>query len=388
MKNTLIDFNQKVFDTLLRPVKGEQAIEYRWIKNTRLRALVTHRQIRWIVRMSWKGKRYYESFGTYPEMKLAQFNQLAYQYIADVQSGAYQKGSRLTMQQFFDEDMVPYSRKHHRDQKNVMSRSKLVMKLLGRKRVAEVSRRDVQTFLTSSLEGRSNSTINRYQAFLSKLFSMAVDFEIISQNPCKGIKKLPENNIRERILSLAEVEAFHRIALLESNIFQARALLLSLMTGMRIGNVISLKYSMIASDLSSLTLPMTKSGKSQSIYLNAPAQQIIRQSSDLASSQFVFPSLVKKGQHLGSPRTCLVRIQTTMQKEGCFEGHFTIHDLRRTFSSYMLLATGDIRLAQQALGHSSLAVTTRYAHHQSPQLASASDKTVEVMFSNLLPHKT
>ncbi|SGZ00773.1 Site-specific recombinase, phage integrase family [Moritella viscosa] len=71
--------------------------------------------MRWLVRFSWKGQRYYESFGTYPEMKFAEFNQLAYQFVADVQSGAYQKGTRLTIQQFFDEHAVPYSLKHHLD---------------------------------------------------------------------------------------------------------------------------------------------------------------------------------------------------------------------------------------------------------------------------------
>ena len=141
--------SKAVLDNLPRPLKGEQAIEYRNDANFRLRVLVTHKHIRFIVRFSWKGIRYYESFGTYPEMKPAEFTKLAYQFIADVQSGAYRKGSRLTVQQFFDEVLVPFSRRHHRDHKTFLSRSKRVMTAMGSKRITDVTRRDVEKFLNS-----------------------------------------------------------------------------------------------------------------------------------------------------------------------------------------------------------------------------------------------
>ncbi|MBM5267763.1 site-specific integrase, partial [Vibrio parahaemolyticus] len=141
--------NKKVLSALPRPAKGEQGVEYPWKKNPRLRVLVTAKSMRWIVRLGWKGKRYYESFGTCPEMKFADFEKLAYQFIADVQSGAYRKGSRLTVQQFFDEVLVPFSQRHHRDHKTFVSRSKRVMAVLGNKRIADVTRRDVEKFLHS-----------------------------------------------------------------------------------------------------------------------------------------------------------------------------------------------------------------------------------------------
>ncbi|MBF4280416.1 site-specific integrase, partial [Vibrio anguillarum] len=134
------------------PEKGEQGIEYRWAKNSRLRVLVTKKSKRWVVRLGWKGQRYYESFGTYPEMKFADFEKLAYQFIADVQSGAYRKGSRLTVRQFFDEVAVPFSKRHHRDHKTFVSRAKRVMTTMGNKRIADVTRRDVEKFLNSLVD--------------------------------------------------------------------------------------------------------------------------------------------------------------------------------------------------------------------------------------------
>ncbi|PMP52626.1 tyrosine-type recombinase/integrase [Vibrio splendidus] len=374
-------FSKAVLDNLPRPSKGEQAIEYRSDANSRLRLLVTASSKRWIVRFGWKGQRYYESFGTYPEMKFADFEKLAYQFIADVQSGAYRKGSRLTVQQFFDEVLVPFSRRHHRDHKTFQSRAKRVMAAIGNKRIAEVTRRDVEKFL-HSLKGLSPATVNRYQAFLSKLFSMAVEHEIIDKSPVKGVRKLAENNVKERVLSAKEMESFCRHACAEPNFIHASALLLSLLTGMRIGNVINLSRSMLSDDLSSAWLPMTKSGKPHRIYLSEPAQRLIRKCLMVSFNDWVFPSLKNHGEHIAYPRACMGRIQQAMKAEGSLEAPFTIHDLRRTYATQMLIATNDIRLAQQSLGHSNVSVTERYAHYQNTHLAQASQKTVEAMLPN------
>ena len=382
MSSTSIEMTQKVLNVLPRPAKGEQGAEYPWKRNPQLRVLVTAKSMRWIVRLGWKGQRYYESFGTYPEMKFAGFEKLAYQFIADVQSGAYRKGSRLTVQQFFDEVLVPFSQRHHRDHKTFVSRSKRVMVVLGNKRITDVTRRDVEKFL-NSLTGLSNSTLNRYHAFVSKLFSMAVEHDIINKSPVKGIKKLVENNQKDRVLSAKEMESFCRHACAEPNFIHAYALMLSLLTGMRIGNVISLTRSMLADDLSSALLPMTKSGKSQRIYLSEPAQRLVRKCLKVSFNDWVFPSLKNQGEHIAYPRACMDRIQQAMKVEGSLEAPFTIHDLRRTQATQMLHVTNDIRLVQQSLGHSNVSVTERYAYYQNTHLAQASQQTVDAMLPNL-----
>ncbi|MEZ9393453.1 tyrosine-type recombinase/integrase [Vibrio splendidus] len=381
MSSTSIEMTLKVLNVLPRPAKGEQGVEYRWAKNSRLRLLVTASSKRWIVRFGWKGQRYYESFGTYPEMKFADLEKLAYQFIADVQSGAYRKGSRLTVQQFFDEVLVPFSQRHHRDHKTFVSRSKRVMSAMGNKRITDVTRRDVEKFL-NSLTGLSNSTLNRYHAFVSKLFSMAVEHDIIDKSPVKGIKKLVENNQKDRVLSSKEMESFCRNACTEPNFIHAYALMLSLLTGMRIGNVMSLTRSMLADDLSSALLPMTKSGKSQRIYFSEPAQRLIRKCLKVSFNDWVFPSLKNQGEHIAYPRACMDRIQQAMKMEGSLEAPFTIHDLRRTQATQMLHVTNDIRLVQQSLGHSNVNVTERYAYYQNTHLAQATQQTVEAMLPN------
>ena len=380
MPNT-IALTKSVLKEIIRPNKGEKVIEYRCNKNPRHRVIAYHSRITFAVRLCWQGKRYYKTFGTYPEMQLQKFIQLADKFISDVQSGIFKRGSHLTVQEFFEHHLIPYSQKYHRSHNSFMSRSTKALALLGSENIAEVNRRKIEQCLDKLGVGLAPATINRYKAFYSKLFSYAVDLEIIDTNPCRGIKKLPESNIRDRVLTQNEISSFWDIALTDSSTFHSHALLFSLFTGIRIGNVITIKYCMIADDLSFIKLPMTKSGKPQLIFLNDHAKSIITKCQSLSENGFLFPSTVKSTAHIASPRSCMDRIKSAMQKCGSLTADFTIHDLRRTFASYQLRATSDIRLVQQSLGHSSVTVTERYAHHQPEHLKSASLQTADAMLS-------
>ena len=383
--NPLINLSATVLNSLPRPNKAEQVVEYRCLKNTRHRVIAYQTRITFAVRLCWKGERYYQTFGTHPEMKIPKFIQLADKFISNVQSGSFKRGSHLTVQEFFEQHLTPYSQKHHRSHGSFMSRSTKALSLLGSENIAEVNRRKIELCLDKLGTGLAPATINRYQAFYSKLFSYAVDLGIIDKNPCRGIKKLPESNIRDRVLTQSEIASFCDIALTDSSTFHSHALLLSLFTGIRIGNVITIKHCMITDDLSSIKLPMTKSGKPQLIFLNDHAKSIITKCLSLSENEYLFPSTVTSKAHIASPRSCMDRIKSAMKKRGSLTADFTIHDLRRTFASYQLRSTSDIRLVQQSLGHSSVSVTERYAHHQPEHLKSASLQTADAMLpsSNL-----
>jgi len=51
---------------------------------------------------------------------------------------------------------------------------------------------------------RKPASVNRELAILSGIFRMAVDYNEITDNPCRKVQKLPENNQRTRHLSFEE----------------------------------------------------------------------------------------------------------------------------------------------------------------------------------------
>jgi integrase len=377
MTNT-IALSKTALKEIVLPIKGDNPIELRVASNPNLRVIFNIIMISLCVRICWKGQRHFKKIGTFPEMPLKTFERLANQFITDVQSGDFQRGSSLTLSEFVERDYLPDYNKRHRDLETVKSRWKKVKASLGSKRMDSITRRDIERFL-NSLDCKP-ATVNRYKALLSAIFTRAVGLKVVSANPCSGIKALPENNVGTRVLSSIELTAFKRLALADHSQFHGNALVFALLTGLRIGNVISLKFNMLSDDYSYLVVPVTKSGKPQKVYLSSQAIAIVQWCSQFSTNQWLFQSPVNVKRHISYPRDCFARIKAEMLKEGVLTSPLKIHDLRRTFASYLLEASGDIRLVQQSLGHSSVSVTERYAHSFDTTLASAPELASDLMF--------
>jgi len=372
--NKTIPFNAKTLESLPRPMQGEQAAEYRSAKNPRHRLLVHQHRNTFAVRMSWQGKRYYKTIGTYPEMSCTQAAKLADQYIFDVQSGAVAKGANLTVRGFYDKHYRGYSRKHHKSHKDVLSKANKLLPVFGKYKLTDLT----PLLILELLEKFSHlapATRSGLKAWLSSLLSLAVQLEILASNPCFNVPNIPINNARHQMLTVSEGPVFWTFLRADKDRIQANALGLSIATGMRIGEVISLKKNMLASDLNSLILPITKSGKSRTVPLNSIAREIISEQLELSHNKFLFSSRSSSSGHISSPRGCFKRVTTAMKAKGMLKDGLVIHDLRRTYASLQLAATGDIRLVQQNLGHSSSKITERYAYHSATNLLAAAEAT-------------
>lgn len=361
-----------------RPKRGGKTIEYRSDRNSRLRLFVHQNRITFAVRVCWQGRRHYKTLGTYPVMSCSQAAKLADDYIYDVQSGAVAKGLNLTVREFYLKHMRAYSRRHHKDPRNFVSKANVLLPIFGAMKLRDLSPLLISEHL-ERFNDRAPATRNGYKAWLSSLLSLAVNLEILDSNPCFKVANLPVNNARTQRLTTSELPVFWAFLNADKNVVHAGALGLSLATGMRIGEVVSLTRNMLADDHTFLILPDTKSGRPRSVSLNSIARNIISNCLISTDSQFLFPSERKKNAHIASPRACFKRITDKMKARGFLKDGLTIHDLRRTYASAQLLCTGDIRVVQQNLGHRSPIVTERYAHHSPVSLLKASEATASAL---------
>lgn len=69
-----------------------------------------------------------------------------------------------------------------------------------------------------------------------------------------------------------------------------------------------------------------------------------------------------RGQPINSIKRSFVAAACAAGLRDMDAGRLRIHDLRHTFASWLLDAGGDLKLVQEALGHSDVKTTTRYAH--------------------------
>lgn len=141
------------------------------------------------------------------------------------------------------------------------------------------------------------------------------------------------------------------------------AILLSLHTGLRRGELLKLKWEDVHFDRASLTVVGTtsKTGKTRHVPLNAEALSTLKAWKEQPGlkSQFVFTGKTDdKGAH---PMQDIGKSWEHLLKRARITG-FRWHDLRHTFASKLVMAGENLNTVRELLGHADYKMTLRYAH--------------------------
>ena len=118
------------------------------------------------------------------------------------------------------------------------------------------------------------SSVNREVEVLKRIFNLAVREEFVDRNPCWKVKKLPEENERDRVLSQDEFRAL--VAKLPRH--AAEMVRMGYYTGMRYGEISGLSWDRVDLEEGCITLEAgdTKTGKPRKIYLVPQAIEVLR----------------------------------------------------------------------------------------------------------------
>ena len=217
--------------------------------------------------------------------------------------------------------------------------------------------KDLQLYLkTTPMEGgkyRSAATINRYMASLKTAFNLLVNDEDINitQNPCKGIKFLTEDNLRAVYLPEYLHDKF--LALLPEIV--SDIVRLDLQTGLRIGNVFKAHKDQF--DLNTgywhIKKEENKGKKNLKIKLNKVALEVVKKYYDKADYYlFLNPDTER-------PYTTIKKsFASAAKKVGIPE--LQPKDIRRTVGTILYQKGVSLRVIKDVLGHSSVSTTERY----------------------------
>lgn len=220
----------------------------------------------------------------------------------------------------------------------------------GKTRLADVTPVDVQR----RLQRLSATPIeqNHAQIVAQIFFAFAVRQHWLDRSPCERMT-LPNRPVaRDRVLSDDEIAAVWKAADLAGHPF-GTIVKLCLLTGQRRSEIGRLQWDYIDPDTGCVTLPAaeTKNNRQHTFPLGATAAAII------ASLDRTTPYLFPARREFRAGMSATVYNAWAKDKRGfdelCPIPHWTLHDLRRTFSTNLAALNTPPHVLEKILNHSS-----------------------------------
>ena len=281
---------------------------------------------------------------------------------------------------------------------------KHILPRIGRMKVADVRYADVEKLHREITKAGAAYRANRAVSVVSKMMSLAIRWEMRSDNPAQGVERNPEQK-RERFLSAAEIARLEDAMAAYPDRAGCDAIRLLLLTGARRGEALSATWAQFDLEKGIWTKPSaaTKQGTVHVVPLSAPALVLLTQLRAKADSAcpFVFPGEAKhdaKGivtwQPLGNLKRTWLAVcikaglaeQVQKRVDGkpvkgrdgkpvmVWEATARIHDLRHSFASMLAGGGSSLLVIGKLLGHTQAATTQRYAHLADDPLRAATER--------------
>jgi integrase len=202
------------------------------------------------------------------------------------------------------------------------------------------------------------------------MFTKAIEWGYVKQNPAKPVKLLKEPPGRLRYLTPEEL-----IRLLEACASHLKPIVLTAVhTGMRRRAILSLRWADVDLRKRTITLTKTKNNERRISPINAQLAAVLRTVPRHVESPYMFCD--REGQpddriDNGFRRAC--------KRAGIVD--FRFHDLRHTFASHVIMRGANLRSVQELLGHKTGKMTVRYTHLSTPHL----QETVSLLDALFMP---
>lgn len=288
-------------------------------------------------------------------------------------------GSGRTVADFFYDNYVDKIRSEGRKYKTHTSLfANHLQNAIGEKRLDEVTEKDVLElqealsrkpvaggrWKTQQSKTLAPNTVARVMILVRHLFNVALQEKVpgLQDNPTRYLKLTKPKEVKGKFLTVEEVKRLIAV-IAGKDLDYLDMVTMLLMTGLRRGNVMRLKWSWVDLEQGTIQVPKEedKAGHGFTKHLSSQAKDLlVRRFAAMKEGQvatdWVFPN--PKTSQPYSSRRCL---WVTCIKEANLEG-LRYHDLRHTFASMMLESGADIVDVQNALAHTHLKTTAVYLH--------------------------
>jgi integrase len=270
-----------------------------------------------------------------------------------------------TLGAFFSDTYQPGVLAHLADGKATELRFRKVWGKLFAKPLDRITSDDIDAILAARLaDGVKAGTCHRDFGALRAALRFAVKRKLLAAMPIvekpapiAGRKMRPAQRVRwlsddERPRFMAALDA--------APLFMQVVGRLALATGLRRENILELTDAEIRGDHLHIPGAKMKSGKDHVAFLNEAARTALERWTLRGMKRELFPLHKFGGSKLARMRKVERAWGAVCRRAKVIDFHF--HDTRHDFASQLLRSGASLAMVRDALGHSSIAMTERYAH--------------------------
>jgi len=198
-------------------------------------------------------------------------------------------------------------------------------------------------------------TVNRDLEVFRKLLNSAEEWGYIERAPKVNMMAFEKNNIMRELKEGDEESKLFAEAEASGARYLSKMIEFALETGMRLGEILKLKWQQIDFDHMLVHVINTKSAKDRFIPITERLYEILNElKKQQRKNGFVF-----ENPETGDRYKCISRAYNTARKRAGLED-LRFHDLRHTFAMRFLRNGGNIYTLSKILGHESVNTTQKF----------------------------
>jgi len=372
--------------------------------------------------------------GQHPDVKVPQARKLASVKKGEIAGGKNPQDDKrkireeMTFGELFHQYMERYSKRHKKSWAYDLREVDRFLSHWYKRKISKIKKQDIQKLHDQISINNGLYQANRILERVKAIYNKGIEWGYEGANPAQGIKKFKEK-ARDRFVQPNEMPFLMNALEGDENKSAKDYILISLMTGARKSNILSMRWEDIQWEQAKWRIPETKNGESLNVPLIPQAIEILKKLKQKTNKDWVFPADSSTG-HMADPKKTWERIRRRATLDiwkqspehaeiiQDVEKHLTeannygftvvklvssvleeaekrkiklptalmdlrLHDLRRTFGSYQAMTGASLLVIGRTLGHKSVQSTQIYARLNDDPMREAMEKAVGSMFKDV-----
>lgn len=269
------------------------------------------------------------------------------QKILDRELGKKQWLDRRMPWKEFERQYLEYAkaRKPHGSYKNEELALRRLSGVVPLNQLSDLTRKRAEYFITKASKDMRPASMNFYIRTLRAIFTVAVEWKLLDENPFMGVKPLSADLPSPRILTRVEIAAlFHSLRVHAPGYVPLIAFYL--MTGMRRSEALALEWKDVNYESGVITVARSKGRRPRLIPMAPAARQILLSRKGEGKPFDWYPHSVNR---------IWIKVRTEAKLPDV-----KLHDLRRTFGTMLAQAGVSSLFIQQWMGHTDPTVTREH----------------------------